>query len=105
VAGLKQYEQPAAGGGTGAGVPLEAIRGIGPKSAEKLREAGITDVADFVTTPGAEFVKISGFDKTPPKATTTETNPKSEPVPEKRSAVKKKATTRKTSAKKKKKEK
>lgn len=53
---------------TSSGQPLEAIRGIGSKRADKLRSAGIEDVAEFEKTPGAALVKVAGFDKTPPKA-------------------------------------
>lgn len=65
---LKSYTQPDRETLARHGQPLEAIRGIGPKSADKLRGAGIKDVAGFTETKGATLVKVAGFDKTPPKA-------------------------------------
>jgi predicted flap endonuclease-1-like 5' DNA nuclease len=42
--------------------PLETIKGIGPKTAEKLRAAGIPDVETFLRTPGEKLVEVAGFD-------------------------------------------
>jgi len=79
VAMLKSYDAPAAPAADRpppatdsgmVGVPLEAIRGIGPKKAGKLRAAGVADVAEFKKTEGAAFVKIAGYDKTPPTVAT-----------------------------------
>ena len=68
VAELKSYQNPPAPT-TSSGQPLEAIRGIGPKTATKLRAAGIADVPEFEKTPGSALVKVAGFDKVPPKPT------------------------------------
>lgn len=42
--------------------PLEHIRGIGPKRAERLREAGIPDLEAFLEADAAKLVEIAGFD-------------------------------------------
>jgi predicted flap endonuclease-1-like 5' DNA nuclease len=42
--------------------PLESVRGIGPKTAEKLRAAGIPDLEALLRTPGARLVDVAGFD-------------------------------------------
>jgi hypothetical protein len=68
VAGLKSYAAPDPDEVARRNQPLEAIRGIGPKSADKLRRAGIEDVGDFERRRGEEFVKLAGFDKTPPRS-------------------------------------
>jgi predicted flap endonuclease-1-like 5' DNA nuclease len=65
VAQLKSFENPPPA--PSSGQPLEAIRGIGPKTADKLRGAGITDVPAFEKTSGAALIKVAGFDKVPPK--------------------------------------
>ncbi len=64
VAVLKSYQNPPP---AQSGQPLEAIRGIGPKTATKLRAAGIADVPAFENISGAALVKIAGFDKNIPK--------------------------------------
>ena len=51
----------------GAGVartstPLENVRGIGPKTAAKLRAAGIPDVETLARTEASKLVEIAGFD-------------------------------------------
>ncbi len=71
VIGLKPYEQPDPNEAAQQSQPLEAIRGIGPKSADKLRRAGIKDVGDFERRRGEEFVKLAGFDKAQGKAPST----------------------------------
>lgn len=68
VANLKSYESPP--DPATSGLPLEAIRGIGPKTADKLRAAGIDDVDEFKRSEGAVLVKLAGFDKVPPKPAT-----------------------------------
>ncbi len=65
VSQLKSYDQPR----NEASQPLEAIRGIGPKGAAKLRAAGIKDVSEFEKSRGEKLVKLAGFDKTAPKPT------------------------------------
>ncbi len=45
-----------------ASTPLEAVRGIGPKTAEQLRAADIPDVEALLRTPGEKLVDIAGFD-------------------------------------------
>lgn len=75
VANLKSYQSPP--DPASSGQPLEAIRGIGPKTASKLRAAGIDDVGEFKQIEGAALVKLAGFDKIPPKVATAK------PVPEK----------------------
>ena len=65
VGGLKDYQQPSPE--ELAGTPLEAIRGIGPKTAGRLREGGIANVEVYSKTPGAAMVKVAGFDIVPPK--------------------------------------
>jgi predicted flap endonuclease-1-like 5' DNA nuclease len=42
--------------------PLENIKGIGPKTAARLRAAGIADVEAYVRTPTQKLVEIAGFD-------------------------------------------
>ena len=42
--------------------PLENIKGIGPKTADRLRAAGIADVEAYVRTPAQKLVDIAGFD-------------------------------------------
>jgi predicted flap endonuclease-1-like 5' DNA nuclease len=42
--------------------PLEHVRGIGPKTAAKLRAAGIPDVESLARTRAARLVEIAGFD-------------------------------------------
>jgi predicted flap endonuclease-1-like 5' DNA nuclease len=42
--------------------PLEDIRGVGPKRAEKLRAAGIPDLEAFLRTDSAKLVEIAGLD-------------------------------------------
>lgn len=42
--------------------PLEHIRGIGPKRAERLRDAGIPDLEAFLEADTAKLVEIAGFD-------------------------------------------
>lgn len=66
VGGLKSYQNPVTPPAQ-SGQPLEAIRGIGPKTATKLRSTGIADVSAFEKTPGAALVKVAGFDKNLPK--------------------------------------
>lgn len=66
VADLKHYEQPARQD-LARSQPVEAVRGIGPKTGEKLRRAGIDDVAELSETKGADLVKLAGFDKKAPK--------------------------------------
>lgn len=83
VGGLRAYQQPAPAT-SAAGTPLEAIRGVGPKSAEKLRQAGIADVEHFEKTPGATFVKLAGFDKAAPKPAPTEPKPAARKTPSKK---------------------
>lgn len=113
VANLKSYESP---NDPTSGQPLEAIRGIGPKRADKLRAAGIDDVEEFKRSEGAALVKLAGFDKVPPKAATRpavarepekssaarKTTAKETPVARAKSAVEKKDTGKTVSAKRKK---
>jgi predicted flap endonuclease-1-like 5' DNA nuclease len=47
---------------TSGSTPLERIKGIGPKTADKLRAAGIPDVETLLRTPGERLVEIAGFD-------------------------------------------
>jgi hypothetical protein len=42
--------------------PLENIKGIGPKTANRLRAAGIADIESLLRTPTAKLVEIAGFD-------------------------------------------
>jgi hypothetical protein len=46
----------------GISTPLEAIRGIGPARARKLRAAGIADIETLLRTDTAKLVEIAGFD-------------------------------------------
>ena len=74
---LKPYTQPPIEDLVGRSTPLEANRGIGPAKAGELRTAGKRTLTEYSETPGAELVKIAGFDKVPPKQPT-------EPAPEKK---------------------
>jgi len=49
------------GAGT-ASTPLENVRGIGPKTAARLRAEGIADVEALLRTPVSRLVGIAGFD-------------------------------------------
>ncbi len=42
--------------------PLESVRGIGPATAGRLRQAGIPDVETLLETPGERLVELAGFD-------------------------------------------
>lgn len=98
---------PVAVGGT----PLENIKGIGPKTAAKLRAAGIPDVEAFLKTPDEKLVEIAGFDadvvkkqaeeavkadaQATPAAASMDTTVKAKtPSPTKRAKTVKKASTR-----------
>lgn len=69
VAGIEPPD-PATGGGRPApaprppatSTPLEVIRGVGPKRAERLRAAGVPDLEAFVRTDSAKLAEIAGFD-------------------------------------------
>lgn len=97
VGTMKQYEQPAIVPPGGQGAALETIRGIGPRTADKLRKAGIADVEEYAKTPGAEFVKIAGFDKTTPKPARGKKS--AEETTPARKAVERKAPTKKSKKK------
>ena len=60
--GTEIYRKPAAPTRTSTSTPLETVRGIGPKTAEKLRAAGIPDLESLLRTPGSTLVGIAGFD-------------------------------------------
>ena len=45
-----------------ASTPLENVRGIGPVTARRLRDAGIPDVETLLRTPGARLVEVAGLD-------------------------------------------
>ena len=49
-------------GGEGGSTPLERVKGIGPKTAAKLRAAGIPDLETLLGTPGDRLVELAGFD-------------------------------------------
>lgn len=49
-------------GGEGGSTPLERVKGIGPKTAAKLRAAGIPDLETLLRTPGDRLVDLAGFD-------------------------------------------
>jgi hypothetical protein len=108
VTDLKAYEEPAAAprpagdappSSARTSTPLEAIRGIGPKRAEELRQAGIRDVEQYQRTRGAAFVKVAGFDKGAPQP--PEPEPKRGRRPPEKKAPEEKTTRRKPAAKKK----
>jgi len=70
VAGIEPPE-PVAGGGDrpsptprppATSTPLEHVRGIGPKRAEKLRAAGVPDLEAFLRTDSAKLAEIAGLD-------------------------------------------
>jgi hypothetical protein len=64
LAGAREiYRRPTAppAGGT-TSTPLESVRGIGRKTAEKLRAAGIPDLEALLRTPASQLVQIAGFD-------------------------------------------
>ena len=42
--------------------PLETIRGVGPKTADRLRAAGIADIEALARTPGEKLVELAGKD-------------------------------------------
>ena len=90
VSSLKTYTQPPIGDLVGRSTPLEANRGIGPAKAGELRTAGKKDVTEYSETPGAELVKIAGFNKVPPEQPTEPAPEKKESGAEKQSPVKKK---------------
>jgi predicted flap endonuclease-1-like 5' DNA nuclease len=49
------------GTGTGTDADLEEIKGIGPAYADRLREAGVENVADLATADAAEVSDASGI--------------------------------------------
>jgi predicted flap endonuclease-1-like 5' DNA nuclease len=57
---LYRRAEPAAE--SGRSTPLEHVKGIGPKTAARLRDAGIPDVEALLRTSGERLVEIAGFD-------------------------------------------
>jgi hypothetical protein len=60
--GTVVYNQPLRRDQPNRSTPLETVRGIGPVTAARLRQAGIPDVETLLRTPGERLVQVAGFD-------------------------------------------
>lgn len=68
------YRAPVAGqGGAIKSTPLENVKGIGPKTADKYRAAGIGDMETLTRAPASKLAEVAGLDKRVVEAETTRT--------------------------------